>query len=149
MPEAREELPPTSAPAGARSLRIPLNLTDQALWGHERWRDAAEPEKIARFIVEDIRIVTLQMYAEDLGNGVARLGIRGTLANANAQEERVVALRIELVNGSDTSISIPLEIEVDEEEEEEFDHELEIAAANIKASPPTRVRLTLSSKVPE
>jgi serine/threonine protein kinase len=148
MPEAREVLPPTSAPAGARSLQIPLNLIDHALWGEERWRDAAEPEKIARFLVDDIRILTLQMYAHDLGNGVASFGVRGSLTNSSL-EERVVTLRIDLVNGSDTSISIPLEVEVDEQEEEEFDHELQMAAGNIRTSPATRVRITLSSKVPE
>jgi hypothetical protein len=148
MPEAQEVLPPTSAPAGARSLQIPLNLIDHALWGSERWRDAAEPERIARFLVDDIRILTLQMYAEDLGNGVARFGVRGNLTNSSL-EERVVTLRIDLVNGSDTSVSIPLEVEVDEQEEEEFDHELQMAAGNIRTSPATRVRITLSSKVPE
>jgi serine/threonine protein kinase len=148
MPEAGEELPPTSAPAGARSLQIPLNLSDHALWGSERWRDAAAPEKIARFVVDQIHIVTLQMYAEDLGNGVARVGVRGNLANGS-HEERVVTLRIDLVNSSETSISIPLEVEVDEEEEEDFDHELQMAAGNIKETPPTRLRITLSSKVPE
>jgi serine/threonine protein kinase len=148
MPEAQEVLPPTSAPAGARSLQIPLNLIDHALWGEERWRDAAEPERIARFLVDDIRILTLQMFAEDLGNGVARFGVRGNLTNSSL-EERVVTLRIDLVNGSETTISIPLEVEVDEQEEEEFDHELQMAAGNIRTSPATRVRITLSSKVPE
>ena len=148
MPEAREVLPPTSAPAGARTLQIPLNLIDHALWGEERWRDAAEPERIARFSVDDIRILTLQMYAQDLGNGVAHFGVRGNLTNSSLQE-RVVALHIELINGSEVGVSIPLEVEVDEQEEEDFDKELDIAAVNIKAGPPTRVRITLSSKVAE
>jgi len=146
MPEAESSVP---APGGARTLQIPLNLVDHALWGEERWRDAAEPEKIARFLVDDIRILSLQMYAQDLENGVARFGVRGILTNSSLQE-RVVTLRIDLVNGAETSLSIPLEIEIDEEEDgQDFDKELDMAAANIKASPPTRLRITLSSKVAE
>jgi hypothetical protein len=144
MPETKQEVVPE--PAGAGKLTIALNLIDQALWGEERWRDAAEPEKIARFVVDDTRFLTLQMYAHDLGNGVARFGVRGTLMNSSVQE-RLVKLQIELVNGSEVALSIPLEVEIDEEEEEEFDHELDMAAANIKASPPTRVRITLRSEV--
>jgi hypothetical protein len=142
MPGAKEVI--DEPPVGHHTLQIALNLVDHALWGNERWRDAAEPEKIARFLVDDIRILTLQMYAEDLGNGVARFGVRGNLTNSSLQE-RVVTLRIELVNGPEVSLSIPLEIEVDEQEEEEFDKELDMAAATIKASPATRLRLTLSS----
>jgi serine/threonine protein kinase len=144
MPEVKQV--PETTTAGTHVLTIGLNLVDQALWGEERWRDAAEPEKIARFLVDDIRILTLQMYAQDLGNGVAHLGVRGNLTNSSLQE-RVVSLHIELVNGSEVGVSIPLEIEVDDHEDEDFDKELDIAAANIKASPPTRVRITLSSKV--
>jgi hypothetical protein len=132
-------------PAPSGVLQIPLNLVDHALWGEEQWRDAAEPEKIARYIQDDIRIRNLEMYAQDLGNGVARFGVRGTLANSNAHD-RLVKLRIELVNPGQAGLTIPVEdIEIDGEEEEEFEHTLDIAASNINASARTRVRVTLSA----
>ena len=143
MPSSKDA--PMDVPAPLGALQIPLNLIDHALWGEEQWRDAAEPEKIARFVQDDIKIRSLEMYAQDLGNGVARLGVRGKLANGNAHD-RLVKLRIELVNGGQASLPIPLEdIEIDGEEEEEFEHTLDIAASNINASAPTRVRVTLSA----
>ncbi len=142
MSTAKE--PPAEAPAPAGSLQIALNLVDHALWGEERWRDAAEPEKLARFFRDDIRILKLEMYAQDLGNGVARLGVRGNLSNSSLKE-RVVTLRIEFVNSGAVGVTIPFKVEIDEEEEEGFEQTLDIAAASIQASPPTRVRITMSA----
>ena len=146
----RQEMPDSNdthldEPVSGGAVQIPLNLVDHALWGEEQWRDAAEPEKIARFVNDDIRIRSLEMYAQDLGNGVARFGVRGTLANSNSHD-RLVKLRIELVNRGQASMNIPLEdVEIDGEEEEEFEHTLDIAAASINSSPPTRLRITLSA----
>ena len=126
------------------TLSSPLNLADRALWGDEKWRDAAEPDKVMRYVSDYIQIRNLEMFANDLGNGVARFGVRGTLGNIKAQD-RLVKLKVELVNRGDADLIIPLDVEIDGEEEEEFEHILDIAADKIRSSPPTRVRVSLTA----
>jgi hypothetical protein len=142
------------------TLELDFAAADRSLWGDGRWFSTPEYHALGTLTCAGVALRAnyskrrgtwasgLEMAARERPDGTVEVKVRATVNNANDNEDRLVTVRLEVLNGGEPVQSGtigPIKAE-DNGNDVGGQTKLLIPAGALKTTPMTRLRVTLTAE---